>query len=182
MSSGKSYFCFDTETTALVANTLIDRKHQPHILEFYGVRIDEDGNTIGELEFFCDPGIPVSAEITKITGIRQEQVTGQPAFAAFADAIRAVVGESTAIVAHNLTFDRTVVDVEFARLEKTIVWPSLQICTVEQSEWYKGYRLSLSALHEYLFGAPFEGAHRARVDVEAMVRCFVEMRKRGDIE
>jgi len=52
---------------------------------------------------------------------------------------------------------------------------------VQETEWIKGHRLSLSALHEELFGEPFSGAHRARVDVDALTRCFNELRQRGDI-
>jgi DNA polymerase-3 subunit alpha len=73
---------------------------------------------------------------------------------------------------------------EFRRLgmlEEVIKWPVIRICTVEQTEWYKGYRLSLTALYEELFGEPFPDAHRARVDVQALTRVFLELRKREEI-
>ena len=59
-------------------------------------------------------------------------------------------------------------------------WPRL-CCTVENTEWLHGHRLSLSALHEELFGEPFSGAHRARTDVAALTRCYLELVKRGDL-
>ena len=36
-------------------------------------------------------------------------------------------------------------------------------------------------LHNHLFGFDFTGSHRARADVEATTKCFIEMVKRKDI-
>jgi hypothetical protein len=58
-----------------------------------------------------------------------------------------------------------------------VKWPR-RICTVEQTQHIKGFRLNLSGLHEFLFGEKFSGAHRAKVDVAALVRCSSEMFKR----
>jgi hypothetical protein len=40
-------------------------------------------------------------------------------------------------------------------------------------------RLTLSNLHEHLFGEKFKDAHRARSDVMALVRVARELRRRG---
>jgi hypothetical protein len=64
------------------------------------------------------------------------------------------------------------------RYGETIKWPRL-ICTVEQSMPLRGYRLSLTDLYAALDLGKFEGAHRARNDVEALVECVVAM-KNGD--
>jgi hypothetical protein len=55
------------------------------------------------------------------------------------------------------------------------------ICTIEQSVHYTGYRMNLGDLHQHLLGEKFSGAHRAREDVEALLRVCVEMRLRGDL-
>jgi hypothetical protein len=72
------------------------------------------------------------------------------------------------------------IDLEAKRLNRVIKWPPL-VCTVEQSIHYKGHRMNLGDLHEHLLGVRFSGAHRAKEDVDALVRCCVEMRKRGDL-
>ncbi len=36
----------------------------------------------------------------------------------------------------------------------------------------------LAELHRFLFGEYFEGAHDAMIDVEATMRCFLELVKR----
>lgn len=172
---------FDTETTNLVANSLLRDSHQPFIIEFYGHIIDADGNRLEELEFLCHPGFEIEQETTKITGIRREDLKGKPRFSEFADDVIKLIQNADSVAAHNLSYDWFVVNTELKRQSLEVEWPITRICTVEETEWIKGHRLSLSALHEELFGAPFSGAHRARVDVEALTRCFVELRNRGDI-
>jgi DNA polymerase III epsilon subunit-like protein len=82
------------------------------------------------------------------------------------------------VIAHNASFDVEMVDIEAARCGAKIVWPRC-LCTVEQSSYVIGHRLTLGALHEHLLGEKFEGAHRAKVDVAALIRCVAEMVKRG---
>jgi ATP-dependent DNA helicase DinG len=119
--------------------------------------------------------------ITRITGIKDEDLADKQPFSAHAEDVLQIIYEADSVVAHNLSYDYEMVCIELARLDKKARWPMTRICTVEQSEWYKGYRLNLGALHEHLFGCKFEDAHRARSDVEALAKCFNEMRQRGDI-
>ncbi len=177
----KRTLLFDTETTDLVQNSLLRESHQPHVIEFFGQIVDEEGAILEELEFLCNPGFTISEETTRITGIKPEQLKNEAKFSDRAIEVSELIGRCDSVVAHNLSYDYFVIETEFKRLGMMPAWPIVRICTVEETEWIKGYRLSLSALHEELFAETFKGAHRARVDVEALTRCFVELRKRGDI-
>ena len=172
---------FDTETTALIGNSLLADRHQPQIIEFFGHIVNEEAEVVEELEFFCNPGKPLPEEVTRITGIKDEQVRNERPFDHYAGQVALLVQSADTVVAHNLSYDEAVVEAEFKRLVLTINWPDDRVCTVEQTEHLKGHRLSLSALHEELFGEPFTGAHRARVDVEALTRCYLELVRRGEI-
>ena len=175
---------FDTETTGLVKNSLIPLKDQPRIIELFGHLIDTDtdnGESVDELEFFANPGMPLEPIITKITGITDSDLRSEKPFSANANRLKQMLIRADSIVAHNLSFDLAMLQNEFSRLGEALASPTRKICTVEQSEWYCGHRLSLTALHEHLFGEPFAGAHRARHDVDALTRCFLEMVKRGDV-
>jgi len=170
----------DCETTGLIQNSVKPLSQQPSIIEYFG-QIVEGTEVVEELEFFCDPGFPVSEEITRITGIKPEQVKGQPLFSHFADQVKEQIESVDEVVAHNMSYDRAMVNFEMKRAETELIWPANLICTVEGTEHLKGHRLNLSALHEFLFGEPFTGAHRARVDVAALTRCFIELRERGEL-
>lgn len=172
---------FDTETTDLINSGLLKIDQKPSIIEFYGEIVDlENGIIAAELENLFKPPKPITAEITKITSITNEMVADAPPFASVANEIRKMIEESEAVIAHNVSFDREAIDIEFERIGQKIHWPRL-ICTVEATICMKGFRLTLTALHQELFGEPFSGAHRARHDVQALKRCALELFRRGYI-
>lgn len=172
---------FDTETTSLIGNSLLADRHQPQIIEFFGHIVNEEAEVVEELEFFCHPGKSLPEEVTRITGIKDEDLVGAKPFCHYEGEVEYLIQSADTVVAHNLSYDMAVVDAEMKRLDRSLMWPGDQVCTVEQTEHLKGHRLSLSALHEELFGEPFSGAHRARVDVEALTRCYFELVRRGEI-
>lgn len=183
----KVYTFFDTETTGFVLNRLVEPDRQPRVTEFCAIVTDENFQQIDELDFLCNPGIKITPEIVKITGITDQMVKDEPPFVMMADQVRRFVGPElggklNVVVGHNLNFDISMINAEFNRLKiAPVEWAKILICTVNQTEHLKGHRLSLSALHELLFGEKFEGAHRAKVDVHALIRCFAELKKLGEV-
>ena len=173
---------FDTETTGLIDNGTLPLDKQPECIEFAGTLVDLDsGEILNEFSTLIRSSrMPLPTVITKITGIKDADLADAPAFSAVAETIRAAIESAPAVLAHNASFDVEMVTQEFRRLGQTVTWP-LILCTVEQSLFYSGFRLSLTALYELLFKEKFPEAHRAGGDVSALVRCAVEMRKRGDL-
>jgi DNA polymerase III epsilon subunit-like protein len=169
----------DTETTDLIKNSLVDRDLQPRVTEFYGQLVTDDGDIIDKLEFLCDPGVPIPAKVQQVTGITDDMVKGKGPFHEHIEDLIALFAKASAVVAHNLAYDYAVLNHEFARagMEGEVPWPMIKVCTVQETEWFKGHRLPLGALHELLIGEPHKGAHRAREDVEALTRCWLKMRE-----
>lgn len=172
---------FDTETTDLIKNSLVAEKHQPQIIEFFGVGFEGDGLDLRELEFLCNPGRTLPKKITEITGITDDQLEGTLPFSHYATKVRELIEWADVVVAHNLSYDQAVINTEMKRIGETVKWPDVRICTVESTEHLKGHRLNLGALYELLFERPFEGAHRARADVVALSKCYYELLGRGEI-
>lgn len=172
---------FDWETTGLIDNRSMNPNDMPEAIEFYGCVVDLDdpeGGIIDELDTLIRPKADrFDPIITRITGLTPEKLIKAPRFAEVADRVLDLIMQSDQVLAHNCSFDVEMTEIEFQRIDQTIRWPR-KICTVEQTLHIKGKRLSLSALHEYLFGEKFDGAHRARVDVMALVRCARELKKR----
>ena len=180
------WITFDSETDGLVDKQLVPLNRQPHIIEFAALlaTLDADGNSeeLASLDFICDPGVVLSEVIERVTGLKTADVQGKPKFTTYADDVAEMFAKATHRAAHNITFDESMLDFEFARIGKE--WrPRRQrrVCTVEETEHMFGRRASLSDLHERLFGGRFEGAHRAMVDVRANWRCVVQLRKDGVI-
>jgi DNA polymerase III epsilon subunit-like protein len=179
--SSRLVMLFDTETSGLVSNRLLRLEMQPEVIEFYGCLVDLGSPNLmptWEYQTLIKPKKAISAEITKITGLTNDDLKDAPPFAQVADTIAKAIESAPVVVAHNIAFDMAMLEIEFERLERKLNWPE-KICTLEKTIYIKGYRLSMSRLHEYLFGVPFAGAHRAKVDVAALTRCAAELHKRG---
>lgn len=171
-------FIFDTETSGLVQNHTMKIDRQPEIIELFGHTVDlRTGEVFSEVHTLIKPRHPVSEEITRITHITNEMLAACPPFPQVAGMIRKHVEDAPFVVAHNLSFDMEMLDIEFERLNERLEWPP-GFCTVEQTIHLRGFRLGLSALHELLFGEPFADSHRAKPDVLALTRCCVELVKR----
>lgn len=178
---------FDTETNGLISNHSIKLEKQPSIIEFYGCLADlSTGEIKSELDQLIKPPAPLlevvapgeRRTITEITGITNEMLNDKPKFSLVAPQIAQFIEQAPAVIAHNASFDREMVDIEFERLGQHLVWPRV-ICAVEATIHLKGFRLSLTALHEHLFGVPFAGAHRAKQDVAALLKCCVKLYEDG---
>ena len=173
---------FDTETTGLWQNTLKPLNKQPKVIEFFALALDSATNEVlFEYESLVKVDEKITPKVTKLTTITNEMLTDAPYFGNIAPKVKELIENATAVVAHNLNFDIQMIEFEFQRLGVEIKWPNQKICTVEKTEHIEGYRLSLSNLHEKLFGEKFEGAHRAGVDVRALAKCYIELKNLGEI-
>lgn len=186
---------FDTETTDLIRSRFRPLKDQPHITEFFGMVMDgvpvtSAGETIptvvwNETETFqslFNPGVFLTPQIVKITGLTDDILRDEPKFDVHAERIKELIESCDIVFAHNLGFDRAMIDIEMERCGLKVNWPSRMICTVECTEHFVGRRLKLMELHKFLFdGEEFEGAHRAENDVRPMARCFKQLWSMGTI-
>ena len=183
---------FDTETTGLIKSLAQPLDKQPRIIELYAVKVDAKWKKVDDLHLLIHPELKLSEEIIKITGINDSMLKGKPLFAKVAPQIEKFFSDANKIIAHNLTFDTDMLDLEWKRYGQTMPrkpqsdfarFPFKReqalICTVEATEWLLGRRMKLQELHVHLFKKEFEGAHRAKSDVEALLACCKELAKRN---
>ena len=171
---------FDTETTGLIDGRLLKHDRQPYVIQFAATMVNLDsGEMIHQYNTFIKPSSRelLSDKVSKITSITWVDLEHAPSFADVADRILPLIELAPMAVAHNLSYDRDVLDTEARRLRRSITWPKV-MCTAEATVHLKGFRLDLATLHEYLTGVDFIGAHKADADVAALVRCLIAMRKK----
>src|SRR5262245_4914657 len=176
---------FDTETTGLMSTALLQTDRQPSVIEFYGALCTFNGGrykVLRVLEALIKPPAPFKEEgtrrknITAITGLTNAMLTGQPVFAEVARQIFEFIEAAPLVIAHNLAFDKEVLDLEAKRLQRVINWPP-GLCTVEQTAHLKGDRLKLEEVYVHLFKEKFTTAHRAKADTLALARCCGELHR-----
>jgi len=176
----------DFESTGLLKPIPTDVQFQPFATELQATKISyENGEfkPVDSYHTYFKPPIPIPPEITKITGIDDNTVANAPSFFQCYDELYEFFCGVDVIVGQNITYDINVLHYELMRhdLDKKFCYAKRQICTIEASYHYKNKRMKLMDLHEFLLGEKFEESHTAEGDVNATIRCFIELCKRGDI-
>jgi DNA polymerase III alpha subunit (gram-positive type) len=157
---------YDTETTGLPFHFKGDLDKQPRIIEFAGIITDGE-KIIDEIEFIINPGIAIEDIITKITGLTNSDLEDKPDFSFYIPKVAAYFKQANAVVAHNLSFDKGMVQYDLERRNLTLSdvnWPKLELCTVEQTMPQFGRRMKLIELYRHYVGE-YEQKHRALDDV-----------------
>lgn len=161
---------FDTETTGLPVHHRSPLSKQPRIIEFGGV-ITDGTEILDTLEFICNPGVAIEPIITEITGLTNADLEQHPPFSHFVPQLAEFFAKADGCIAHNLSFDRHMLEWDLARIDLTMAdinFPSIQICTVEQTKAKFGRRMRLIDLYEFVTGEKYVQKHRALDDVRLM--------------
>jgi DNA polymerase-3 subunit epsilon len=119
-----------------------------------------------------DPGVPISAFITSITGITDEMVAGQ---AIDLDEVARFLANASLVIAHNARFDRPFVESLYPGFE-TVAWA----CSIADVNWneegFEGVKLEYLG---YKYGFFYEG-HRATIDCQAGIELLSQRLPRGE--
>ncbi|MBT5017009.1 3'-5' exonuclease [Candidatus Peregrinibacteria bacterium] len=181
---------FDTETTGL-PNGGNDLDLQPYVCQFAAITYEYDGASWQEVEvldLLVRPEIPIPLMATTIHGITDEMVMDKPAFTEIASQIVEAFQKADVAVAHNLSFDQKILEIELMRasLSKQFL-PSQTFDTMTETKElcqlpgrhsnFKAPRLM--ELHQFLFSEKFDRAHNALNDVKATARCLQELAVRS---
>jgi len=171
----------DTETTGLLKPDAITMNLQPFITELYAVKLNEKLEFVDEIDTLIKPPIPIPEQTIKINGITDLLVVNAPKFVnVYQKLVDLFLGERV-VVGHNISYDLGMLYCELTRIsyQYHFPWPQVWVCTVEKSVPVENRRLTLSRLHELATGNPHEGAHRAKADVHATIRCFNWLSEQG---
>jgi len=155
----KTAVLLDTETTGLDAQ-------KDEVIELGMVKFDylPDGRIVGVRETFSafnEPSGSISPEITALTGITGEMVTGHRIDEA---AVNAFVDDAAIVIAHNSGFDR-----KFAERYWPLFEQKAWACSATEIEW-RQHGFAGAQLGYLLNGAGyFHAAHRAVDDCHALL-------------
>lgn len=182
------YLFFDTETTGLPDKRLpLNDPAQPRIVQLAAMLTDDVGRLKGEINLLIKPegGWTVPEAATAIHGITTADCE---AFGVQRDLALMAFGQlknrAHALVAHNLDFDKTLVEIAWPGFFKA--YEGQFFCTMLETQGIckipsrrsSGYKWpSLQEAYQHFFKEPFQGAHDAMADVRACMRIFFGLKK-----
>jgi len=108
------FAAFDLETTG----TDVENDRITEI----GLVVFEGGEIVDRYSQLINPGIPIPAEVTEVTGITDADVADQPSLEEVADTLVERLGAQV-LVAYNHSFDQSVVTNELKRIGRDIELP-----------------------------------------------------------
>lgn len=185
---------FDTETSGLPKNwgaPTSDADNWPRMVQIAWQHYSDDGRKLAEHCYIIKPeGYEIPAEVAAIHRITTERAMseGLPLEYVLGMFSHSMLVTDT-LVAHNISFDEKILGAELMRagMKEThdVLFEKKRVCTMHGSTAFcaipstRGHKWpKLVELHEKLFGTGFEGAHDAMADVEALSRCYFELKKR----
>lgn len=189
----------DTETDGLT-NTKQDHRHpsQPHLVQLGMILTSDDGGgTYAVVDVIVRPdGWHIPTEAARIHGITQDiALEGGVPLAVACALFTNLRARANMIVAHNMAFDRLVMEAAIHRTGRTPASPGPEWqCTMEMASpvlnlppttrmqaagFTKNKPPNLGECVKFLFGEELDGAHNALVDVRACARVYFELRRRA---
>jgi len=152
---------------------------EARIIEVGLFRVDRDGATVPLVNRLVNPGIPVPAAVTDITGISSDELerSGEDpveVLAATRRAVRELVDAGIPIVIYHAIYDWTLLGTELARHGLSSlpdVPPAILVDPLvldRHVDRYRKGRRTLGAVAAH-YGVTLDGAHRAAGDAAATV-------------
>lgn len=170
--SGKSeepldgtFICFDIETTGLSAN-------RDKITEIGAVKV-ENGQITDTFSTFANPGMPIPAKITELTGITDAMVKDAPSQSEAVSAFLEFAGDNV-LVAHNAPFDTSFIRKACENMNREYDYTSIDTVAISRAILTDIKNCKLDTVAKYLRLGDFNH-HRATDDAEMLARIFINL-------
>ena len=170
--SGKSeepldgtFICFDIETTGLSAN-------RDKITEIGAVKV-VNGEITDTFSTFANPGMPIPAKITELTGITDAMVKDAPSQSEAVTAFLEFAGDSV-LVAHNAPFDTSFIRKACENMNREYNYTSIDTVAISRAILTDIKNCKLDTVAKYLRLGDFNH-HRATDDAEMLARIFINL-------
>jgi DNA polymerase-3 subunit epsilon len=149
------------------------------MIEIGAIRV-ENSQIVREMKTLLYPGMPIPEMITRLTGIKDDDVAGAPRFGDVAAELGDLI-EGAVVVAHNARFDYAFLRQEFARID--VPFQARLLCTLRLSRalFPEHRRHSLQELINR-FGIPAAARHRAYDDARAMWQFYAHCLREFDLD
>ena len=158
----KDLIVFDCETTGLSVSK--DKIIQLAIIKYFA-----DGRPPLERTRYINPGIPITAVVTDLTGITNEMVKDQPTFSKLAKGLMELIGDSDFVTFNGNRFDIPVLMEEFERCGMQLDMTERR-CVDGLRIFHQMEPRTLRAALRFYCDEKLENAHDAMSDTRATIK------------
>ncbi len=185
---------FDTETTGLYDDRLpSDHEAQPYIVQLAAQLCTDDNRAVAGFSFIINPGVPIPTRASDVHGITDDVAGSLGCSTGFAlTAFQHLYYRADVVVAHNIKFDRGVMETAIARkYGRLMPLRKPLFCTMEAASpivnlpptermvaagFAKPKPPKLAECIKHFFGEDLDGAHDAMVDLTACRRVYFKIK------
>ena len=160
-----TFICFDIETTGLSAN-------RDKITEIGAVKV-ENGQITDTFSTFANPGMPIPAKITELTGITDAMVKDAPSQSEAVSTFLEFAGDNV-LVAHNAPFDTSFIRKACENMNREYNYTSIDTVAISRAILTDIKNCKLDTVAKYLRLGDFNH-HRATDDAEMLARIFINL-------
>lgn len=187
-------FVYDTETTWFINKKETDLNKQPKIVQFAWIMWelkDWEFSEIKRVNILINPKCSIPFGASQVHHIYDIDIKNAPYIETQINNILEYINSADITIWHNIEYDEDMVKIELKRLEQEYKYqPKQVICTMKTTvdfcairwNWERFKYPKLWELHKKLFWEYFIWAHDAMTDVEATLRCFLELEKKWVIQ
>ena len=184
---------FDTETTGFTRpNMPVSHESQPHLTQIAAQLVRPDNSTFMEFSLIVNAGVPIPKQASDVHGITNEIAEEYGVSQSTAvDFFLKLYGHADLVVAHNINFDKQVMETAIARrtggtmrLTKDLYCtmrnatdivkapPTAKMVAAGRTHWKSP---NLGECIKHFFDEELEDAHDAMVDVQACRRVYFKL-------
>lgn len=185
---------YDTETTGFYDERLpLNHDAQPHLVQLAALLTEDDGAEVMSVSLVVNPGVPIPQKASDVHGITDDIAEERGVTPALAvNMFRHLYNLADTVVAHNVKFDKGIMEVAATRRHGQIVELTKPVfCTMEAASpivdlpptermiaagFNKPKPPKLEECIAHFFGEKLEGAHDAMIDVQACKRVYFHLK------
>lgn len=188
---------FDTETTGFFQDRLpVDDPSQPYVVQLAAQLCEDSGEPLAGISLIVDPCVEIPVQASNVHGITNEKAKQLGVTLEFAiSAFQHLYARADLIVAHNIKFDKGVMEAAIARQYQRVRPITKKLfCTMETASpiiklpptdrmkaagFDKPKPPKLEECIRHFFNEELDGAHDAMVDVAACRRVYMHLKTLG---
>ncbi len=183
-------FVYDTETTWFINKKETNLELQPKIVQFAWILWeinDWEFKELKRINIMINPKVPIPFGASQVHHIYDIDVKDKPFIEDVIEEIMTYINEPDITIWHNIEYDEDMIKLELKRLNQEFKYkPKQVVCTMKttvdfcaiQGNWNRFKYPKLWELHKKIFWEYFIWAHDALTDVEATLRCYIELVKK----